>query len=227
MKFEDLQQANKAIITTPIKGKDYAQVNERIKVFRMLFPNGTISTEIIDLSKNEKGKGVCVIKATALNEQGAILGTGHAYEVEGSTYINNTSYIENAETSAVGRCLGMLGIGIDVSVASYDEVANATAQQAEIEKPKATAQKTATKATTKKAEPTTQSETALETDLPFEIGNEPAESNRDKFREFVKGMDTKVIGKIMRDCKLSEDSTEAEWQAALMKAIAVKAGATL
>ncbi len=83
--------------------------------------------------------------------------------------------------------------------------------------------KAATKATTKKTEPTP----APEMDLPFEIGNEPAESNRDKFRNYVAGMDTKVIGKIMRDCGLKEDSTDAEWQAALMKAIAVRAGATL
>ena len=50
--------------------------------------------------------------------------TGVAYENEGSTYINKTSYIENCETSAVGRALGMLGIGIDVSIASADEMIN-------------------------------------------------------------------------------------------------------
>lgn len=219
MKFEELQAANKAIVTTPIKGKDYAQVNERIKVFRMLFPNGTISTEIIELSKNEKGKGVCVIKATALNEQGSILGTGHAYEVEGSTYINNTSYIENAETSAVGRCLGMLGIGIDVSVASYEEVANASAQQAEAAaKPKAAQKKQAAAAAVETP--------AMESDLPFEITDEPVtETNRDKFRNFVKGMDNAVVAKILKDCNMKDESTDAEWQAALMTAIAVKAGA--
>ena len=43
--------------------------------------------------------------------------------------INKTSYIENCETSAVGRALGMCGIGIDTSIASYDEVATAIAQQ--------------------------------------------------------------------------------------------------
>jgi hypothetical protein len=128
MNYKQLEDANKSIITTDIKGKEYAEVNQRIKAFRMLEPNGCIETEIISLDN-----GVCVIKATIKNEQGAILGIGHAYEKEGSTFINKTSYIENCETSAVGRALGMCGIGIDTSVASYEEVANAIENQ----KPKA------------------------------------------------------------------------------------------
>ena len=61
------------------------------------------------------------------------LGHGTAYEKENSSFINKTSYIENCETSAVGRALGMAGFGIDVSVASYEEVATAIANQ---DKPK-------------------------------------------------------------------------------------------
>lgn len=124
MNYEQIEKVNKTIQTTDIKGKDYAEVNQRIKAFRMLVPNGTIETEI--LSNNN---GVCVIKATIKDEEGKTLATGHAYEKEGSTFINKTSYIENCETSAVGRALGMLGIGIDTSVASYEEVANAIKQQ--------------------------------------------------------------------------------------------------
>ena len=58
-----------------------------------------------------------------------VLGSGIAYEKEGSTFINKTSYIENCETSAVGRALGMAGIGINTSVASAEEVQNAIVQQ--------------------------------------------------------------------------------------------------
>ena len=57
-----------------------------------------------------------------------ILATGTAYEREGSSFINNTSYIENAETSATGRCLALCGFGIDSSIASVEEVNNAKAQ---------------------------------------------------------------------------------------------------
>ena len=58
-----------------------------------------------------------------------LLGSGHAYEKEGSTFINRTSYIENCETSAVGRALGMCGFGIDTSIASSEEVQNAILNQ--------------------------------------------------------------------------------------------------
>lgn len=137
--FDDIQKANGTIATTEIKGKDYASVSERIKVFRMLYPQGFIKTELISNTKEEGNNPfVCIFKATAgfLNENGAeqILGTGYAYEKENSSFINKTSYIENCETSAVGRALGMCGIGIDGDVASYDEVATATVNQ-EAEKP--------------------------------------------------------------------------------------------
>ena len=124
IKYLDLLVANETIKTTDIKGKDYAEVNERIKVFRMLCPNGSIETEL--LSNND---GMVIMKAIIKDENGKILGTGTAYERENSSFINKTSYIENCETSAVGRALGMLGIGIDTSVASYEEVANAIQNQ--------------------------------------------------------------------------------------------------
>ena len=61
--------------------------------------------------------------------EGNVRATGYAYEKEGSTFINKTSYIENCETSAIGRALGIFGIGIDGSVASAEEVRNAKANQ--------------------------------------------------------------------------------------------------
>lgn len=127
IKYEDIQKANDAIKTTNIKGKDYAEVNQRIKAFRMVYPQGVIDTEMLS---NENG--VCIFKArVGYPEDGQFctLGTGTAYEKENSTFINKTSYIENCETSAVGRALGMAGFGIDTSVASAEEVQNAIANQ--------------------------------------------------------------------------------------------------
>lgn len=123
MKYLDLAVVNEQIKTTDIKGKEYAEVNQRIKAFRMIYPEGFIRTT---LKSNENG--VCVMKAEVGIEE-RILATGTAYEKEDSSFINKTSYIENCETSAVGRALGMLGIGIDTSVASYEEVANAIENQ--------------------------------------------------------------------------------------------------
>ena len=124
MTFNELQEANKLIKTIDVKGKDYAEVPQRIKAFRSLFPNGAIETSIISNDNH-----IVVMKATVRDEEGHVLGEGHAYEKEDSSFINKTSYIENCETSAVGRALGMCGFGIDTSVASYEEVANAINNQ--------------------------------------------------------------------------------------------------
>lgn len=122
--YNDLMLVNAGMKSTPVKGKPYVEVNERIKAFRQLCPQGAIVTEM--LSNND---GVCVFRATIYNEEQNIIGTGTAYEREGSSNINKTSYIENCETSAVGRALGMCGFGIDTSIASAEEVSNAIAQQ--------------------------------------------------------------------------------------------------
>ena len=128
MTYEDLEIVNKELKTTDIKGKQYAEVPQRIQAFRKLYPEGFIRTEIVSLAD-----GVVAIKAEVgfKDTDGAerVIGTGLAYEKEGSTFINKTSYIENCETSAVGRALGMLGIGSESSVASAEEVQNAEIQQ--------------------------------------------------------------------------------------------------
>jgi hypothetical protein len=43
--------------------------------------------------------------------------------------VNSTSHFENAETSSVGRALGFLGIGIDTSIATAEEVSSAIEKQ--------------------------------------------------------------------------------------------------
>lgn len=125
MTFEELQKANETLSTMDIKGKDYVLVNERVKAFRMLYPDGTITTEILS-----NDNGVVVMQAKIIGG-GQLLATGLAYEKESSNYINKTSYIENCETSAVGRALGFIGIGIDTAIASYEEVQNAVNNQGE------------------------------------------------------------------------------------------------
>lgn len=110
--------------TVDIKGKPYVEVNERIKYFRTNYQDWAMESELIS---NENG--VCVIKAIIRNPEGIVKATGYAYEKENSTFINKTSYIENCETSAWGRALGNLGIGIDTSIASAEEVLNAQLNQ--------------------------------------------------------------------------------------------------
>jgi len=132
---ENLTEVNKKLQTLDVKGKAYVMVNERVKAFRELCPDGSIETEILNLEN-----GIVTMKATVKDETGKVLGTGLAQEKETNGYINKTSFVENCETSAVGRALGFAGIGVDGSMASAEEVANAILQQ-ETAKKKITAAK--------------------------------------------------------------------------------------
>lgn len=140
IEFEDIQKANDTIKTTGIERRDkdgnlvvknYAEVNQRIKAFRMVYPTGTIETE---MSSNENG--VVIFRANVYDNEDRLLATGTAYEKENSTFINKTSYIENCETSAIGRALGIAGFGIDTSIVSAEEVQNAINNQEVNDKPK-------------------------------------------------------------------------------------------
>lgn len=136
MTFEELQRANAQIRTTNIKGKEYAEVNERILAFRKLYPEGFIKTELVSLMD-----GVCVMKGTVgfydADGHERILGEAYAYEKETANFINKTSYIEVCCTSVTGRAIGKLGLfGDEGGVASYEEVSNAIAQQEADKQPK-------------------------------------------------------------------------------------------
>ena len=112
--------------TTIIKGKEYVQVNERIIAFRKLpeYSGFSIETEVIAIDSE-----TCVIKATIRDSAGSLVSTGLAQEDRSSSTINKTSFVENCETSAVGRALGFLGIGIESSIATAEEVSMAIAKQ--------------------------------------------------------------------------------------------------
>jgi hypothetical protein len=115
--------------TTNIRGKQYVEVNERIKFFRQedQYKNWTISTEINMMESGDE----CICKCIIADTDQRVIATGHAHEVKSASNINKTSFVENCETSAVGRALAMMSIGIDVSIASANEVKEAIAKQDE------------------------------------------------------------------------------------------------
>lgn len=112
--------------TVNIKGKEYVEVNERLKAFRTMpeYKGYALTSDVIELEN-----GVITIKAIIKDANDRIVATGLAQEKESSSFINKTSFVENCETSAWGRALGNLGIGIDTSVASAEEVQNAIENQ--------------------------------------------------------------------------------------------------
>ena len=112
--------------TTNIRGKEYVEVNQRLLYFRneKKYEGWGIETKFLVLDSES-----CVAQCTIKDADGYIAAQGTAQEDKSSSYINKTSYIENCETSAVGRALAMLGIGIETSIASSNEVSMAIAKQ--------------------------------------------------------------------------------------------------
>ena len=136
--YDEIRKANEEVGLSTIKregknGKvttfEYATVAQRVTAFRMVYPDGKILTDMV---QNENG--ICIFRASVFDGD-HLLATGTAYEKDGSSFINQTSYIENCETSAVGRALGLAGFGIDTDIASADEVAHAKLNQVAREKP--------------------------------------------------------------------------------------------
>lgn len=128
--FEQIQKANEGMTGIDFKGKNYVMVNSRVTAFRKLFPEGFITTNILSLEN-----GVVVMQAkVGYYDEGreVLLGSGLAYEREQTSYINKTSFIENCETSAVGRALGFLALGNDDSICSAEELVNAIKSQEQI-----------------------------------------------------------------------------------------------
>lgn len=111
MTYSDLQKVNQSLNMTLIKSKkgspkDFAKCDEKIKAFKMLYPNGGINTTILSIKD-----GVCVAHAEITDEHGHIIGAGTASKLQTSD--NSDGYIESAETAAVGRALRFVGIGIE------------------------------------------------------------------------------------------------------------------
>jgi hypothetical protein len=117
--------------------KGYVEVKDRIKAFLESEPHKGwyYLTEIVDNARpkgvvngdglNDSPLGYVQFKATVYDNNDTPRSTGFAQEIEGLGMVNKTSYLENCETSAIGRALGMLGFGIDKSIATKEEIERA------------------------------------------------------------------------------------------------------
>lgn len=127
IKYERIVEVNKGVTYTNVKGKNYAEVAQKVQAFRNLIPGGFITSEIIRFDP-----GIVYMKSEAgYYENGCkvVLSTGHAFERQDASNVNKTSYIENCETSAVGRALAFIGIGSESSISSVEELKQAIETQ--------------------------------------------------------------------------------------------------
>lgn len=114
-----------------IKGRDYITVNERLKHFRLddTYKGWNIIEDVAEINNNE-----IIVTVTIVDQDGQLRSKASSQEYRDSSLINKTSFLENAATSALGRALGYLGIGIDTSIASAEEMNQAVVRQEYITK---------------------------------------------------------------------------------------------
>ena len=106
--------------TVNIKGKDYKLIVQRVQEFNNKHPDWGMYSEVIHHDSER-----VIVKVWITDDQGRTRGTGHAEEDRSASRINQTSALENCETSAFGRALASIGFGGDASYASAEEVVNA------------------------------------------------------------------------------------------------------
>ena len=106
-----IQEANSLINTIELKGKQYAEVKERVIAFRRVHPLGQIITEL-SFTENYVN-----CEAIVFDQFDKMLAKAHTRE-----YLKHDFAIEKAETSAIGRALGFCGYGISTSIASAEDM---------------------------------------------------------------------------------------------------------
>ena len=109
--------------TISIHGKSYATVALRVAIARRVLGSALdIVTKIVHMDKD------AVVTQTDIFIDDKHVATGHAEEKRNSSKINQTSALENSETSSCGRALAFLGF-ISDGIASAEEVSTAIVQQ--------------------------------------------------------------------------------------------------
>jgi hypothetical protein len=85
--------------------QNYETVEERLVRWWAAYPEARIVTTMVHYDAK-----TVVFRAEGLLN-GQVIATGHAEEVLGSSPVNKTSFVENCETSAIGRMIGNSPIG--------------------------------------------------------------------------------------------------------------------
>ena len=183
------------------KGKAYITVNERLKEFRNTFKGYSLITEIIEL-----GNDHATIKASVIDDKGTLRATGFAREVVAKSPTNKFAFLENCETSAIGRALGNFGIGIDTAICTADELIMKLSQSG-IAKEEIEVKEEITPEETKEE---------IEQDVPQDILDDVAECKtadevRELYREKLPSLNATQRTELIEVCK--QKTAELEYNA--------------
>ena len=114
-----------------IHGREYFTVARRVGDFRKTHKakdGWAIVTELMECNDT-----FVLVRASVIDPESRVVAVGHAEEFRAASRINKTSAVENAETSAVGRCLAAFGMSGSGEYASANEIEKAKRREASLE----------------------------------------------------------------------------------------------
>jgi hypothetical protein len=186
--------------------QDYITVAERIEKFYERYPEGRVTTHIIE---HDAEKGFILMRAEVYRHTDDALpaATGHAFEVRSEGYVQRTSYIEVCETSSVGRALALCGFEVKRGLSHREDFSKAPAAQ-----PQRVAEKAKTPAPAKPA-PVAPVEVAPKKDTPATEDQKDTilsllEKIRPGDRKAQRRMLVEMTGKESRDDLNAREATE-------------------
>jgi hypothetical protein len=110
---------------------DYVEVAERVSLFFKRYPEGSIQADEAKIVTIGERTFITVVARAYRTADDERPGVAQAWETfPGKTNFTRDSEAMNAETSAIGRCLGVLGIASKRSIATREDVQRRQADQA-------------------------------------------------------------------------------------------------
>lgn len=107
-KFEDkITEKGTRLPLLNLKGKPYLQVAHRLVWFRERYPEGLITTTIVQLKEDSVVVKAEIYSREIGNPQAVLLAVAHKMETKSGF----PDFIEKAETGAIGRALAIVGLG--------------------------------------------------------------------------------------------------------------------
>jgi hypothetical protein len=180
---------------------DYETVESRIKKFYELYPDGRIVTEWANnfVAHEVATPATWVVRAFIYldgfeQETNRPKATGYAFERDGTGGANQTSALENAETSAIGRALANMGLSGNKR-ASREEMQKVARARDWVEEASRLTDKDALRLLWAEAQAAKASQGVLDKIKEFADVVQPAGSERRRTSGSIPAGDTKKAGK--------------------------------
>jgi hypothetical protein len=179
---------------------DYETVESRIKKFYELYPDGRIVTEWVNRFDEQMTTPMTWVVRTEVflnaddQENRRPKATGYAFERDGTGEVNQTSALENAETSSTGRALANMGLSGNKR-ASREEMQKVARARDWVEEASRLTDKDALRLLWAEAQAAKASQGVLDKIKEFADVVQPAGSERRRTQGSIPAGETKKAGK--------------------------------